>query len=224
MVHNPCLLLLLQLLLRIEAAKRGKEKERLTWSCYLKTKTMVMEGWLTDVTFFPDASVFRSLHLCSCFSLLVFSLSLCFFCFLLFSLSLSVLVPLGLSLYYLCLFISSVFFLYYLSVVLPFFVAFLCSSWFLWVCIWLVGSTTYGEGKLKFPFPWGRSQVSLSSLCLCFFPPASSSLCVVVFTGKRMPLHLSRDSVEISTVLSCLRKKNAHYWTVRGTLWRRDTG
>jgi hypothetical protein len=47
----------------------------------------------------------------------------------LFPLSLSVLVPLGLSLYYLCLFISSVFFLHYLSVVLPFFVAFLCSSW-----------------------------------------------------------------------------------------------
>jgi len=32
MIHNSCLLLLLQLLLRIEAAKRGKEKERLTWS------------------------------------------------------------------------------------------------------------------------------------------------------------------------------------------------
>ncbi|KAI9378747.1 hypothetical protein POPTR_018G144501v4 [Populus trichocarpa] len=79
MVLNPCLLLLFQLLLRIEAAKRGKEKERLTWSCYLKTKTMVMEGWLTNVTFFPSTSVFRSLHLCSCFSLLVFSLFFFFF-------------------------------------------------------------------------------------------------------------------------------------------------
>ncbi|KAJ6932363.1 hypothetical protein NC651_007944 [Populus alba x Populus x berolinensis] len=49
----------------IEAAERGKEKERLTWSCYLKTKT---------------------------------------------------------------------------------------------VCIWLVGSTTYGEGKLKFPFAGGRAR------------------------------------------------------------------
>jgi hypothetical protein len=104
MIHNPCLLLLLQLLLRIEAAKRGKEKERLTWSCYLKTKTMVMKGWLTNVTFFPSTSVFRSLHLCSCFSLLVFSLLL-FFIYLLFPLSLSVIVPLCLSLYYLCLFI-----------------------------------------------------------------------------------------------------------------------
>jgi len=85
MVNNPCLLLLLQLLLRIEAAKRGKETERHTWSCYLKTKTMVMEGWLTNVTFFPSISVFRSLHLCSCFSLLVFFF---FFCFLLFPVSL----------------------------------------------------------------------------------------------------------------------------------------
>jgi hypothetical protein len=105
MIHNPCLLLLLQLLLRIEATKRGKEKERLTWTCYLKTKTMVMEGWLTNVTFFSSTSVFRSLHLCSCSSLLVFSLSLFFFLYLLFPLSLSVIVPLCLSLYYLCLFI-----------------------------------------------------------------------------------------------------------------------
>jgi len=79
MIQNPCLLLLLQLLLRIEAAKRGKEKESLTWSCYLKTKTMVMEGWQTNVTFFPSTSVFCSLHLCSCFSLLVFSLFFSFF-------------------------------------------------------------------------------------------------------------------------------------------------
>jgi hypothetical protein len=61
MIHNPCLLLLLQLLLRIEAAKRGKEKERLTWSCYLKTKTMVMEGWLTNVTFLKDAGYRRDI-------------------------------------------------------------------------------------------------------------------------------------------------------------------
>jgi hypothetical protein len=61
MIHNPCLLLLLQLLLRIEAAKRGKEKESLTWSCYLKTKTMVMEGWLTNVTFLKDAGYRRDI-------------------------------------------------------------------------------------------------------------------------------------------------------------------
>ena len=73
---------------------------------------------------------------------------------------------------------SSVFFLYYLSVVLPFFMAFLCSSWFLWVCIQLGGSTTYGEGMLKFPFSGGRSQVSLSSLCLCSPPPY---LCLFIF-------------------------------------------
>ncbi|KAJ6857694.1 hypothetical protein NC651_039190 [Populus alba x Populus x berolinensis] len=69
---------------------------------------MVMEGWLTKVTFFPSTSVFRSLLLCSCFSLHVFSLFSFSFCFLLFPLSLSVLVPLGLSLYYPCLFISFV--------------------------------------------------------------------------------------------------------------------
>ena len=126
------------------------------------------------------------------------------FLFMLFPLFLFLLV----SLYIIC--VCSFFicvFLYYLFVVLPFYVAFVCSYWFLWVCIWLVGSTTYGEGKLKFPFAGGRTQVSLSSLCLCFFPPASSSLCCgLVFIGKRMPLHHSRDSVEITTVLSCLTK------------------
>jgi hypothetical protein len=120
---------------------------------------MVMEGWLTNVTFFPSTSVFRSLHLCSCFSLLVFSLFSFFFCFLLFPLSLSVLVPLGLSLYYLCLFISSVFFF-----ALP-----VCGSPL------LCGLTL---------FVLVRSQVSVSSLCPCFSPPAYSSLCVVVFIGQ----------------------------------------
>jgi hypothetical protein len=107
MIHNPCLLLLLQLLLRIEAAKRGKEKERLTWSCYLKTKMMVMEGWLTNVTFFPSTSVFRSLHLCSCFSLLVFSLFFIYFsCSLCLSLFLFLLV--SLCIFRLCFFVLSV--------------------------------------------------------------------------------------------------------------------
>jgi hypothetical protein len=133
---------------------------------YLKTKAMVMEGWLTNVTFFPSISVFRSLHLCSCFSLLVFSLfifyfscSLCLFLFLFLLVSLCIIC------------VSSFFvcdFLYYLFVVLPFcgFCLFILVSLGLYL---LVGSTTYGEGKLKFPFAGGRSQVSLSSLCLCFF-------------------------------------------------------
>jgi hypothetical protein len=164
-----------------------------------------MEGWLTNVTFIPSTSVFRSLHLCSCFSLLIFSFP---FLFLLSPLSLSVLVLL-VSLYIICvcLFFVCVF-LYYVFVVLPSFVAFVCSSWFLWVCIWLVGSTTVGEGKLKFPFAGGRSQVSLPSLCLCFSSPLPLRLCVLwSLQGKRMPLHLSLDSVEISTVQSCLIKK-----------------
>jgi len=104
-----------------------------------------------------------------------------FFCFCC-SLCLSLFLFLLASLCFIC--VCSFFvrvFLYYLFVVLPFFVAFVCSSWFLWVCIWLVGSTTYGEGKLKFPLAGGRSQVSMS---LFFFPPASSSLCVVVFIGQ----------------------------------------
>ncbi|KAJ6958609.1 hypothetical protein NC653_040305 [Populus alba x Populus x berolinensis] len=144
MVHNPCLLLLLQLLLRIEAAKRGKEKGRLTWGCYLKTKTMVMEGWLTIVTFFPSTSVFRSLH-----SVLAF---LCLFSlFFLFLLSLVPSVSLcscsSWSLSVLSVFVHFVCVFFALPVCgLPFFAAFLCSSWFLWVCIWLVGSSTYGEG------------------------------------------------------------------------------
>ena len=44
----------------------------------------------------------------------------------------------------------------------------------------LVGSTTYGEGKLKFSFAGGRSQVSLSSLCLCFSSPLRLRLCVLL--------------------------------------------
>jgi hypothetical protein len=198
-------------------------KERLTWSCYLKTKTMVMEGWLTNVTFFPSTSVFRSLHLCSCFSLLFSLFLFCFSCPLCLSLFLFLLV--SLCIICVCLFFVCVF-LYYVFVVLPSFVAFVCSSWFLWVCIWLVGSTTVGEGKLKFPFAGGRSQVSLPSLCLYFSSPLPLRLCVLwSWQGKRMPLHLSHDSVEISTVQSCLiKKKDTHYWTVSVTSWGRDTG
>jgi len=113
--------------------KRGKEKERLIWSCYLKIKAMVMEGWLINVTFFPSISIFCSLHLCSCFSLLVFSLFFFYFscprCLSLFLFLLVSLCIIYISSFFVCVF------LYYLFVVLPFFV---CSSWFLWVCIcWL---------------------------------------------------------------------------------------
>ena len=127
---------------------------------------MVMECWLTNVTFFPFTFVFRSLHLCSCFSMLVFSLFI-FFISLVPSVSLCSCSSWSLSV----LSVSSFFvcdFLYYLFVVLPFcgFCLFVLVSLGLYL---LVGSTTYGEGKLKFPFAGGRSQVSLSSLCLCFF-------------------------------------------------------
>lgn len=118
----------------------------------------------------PLFLLFSACFLSFFFFLFAFSCSLCLSLFLFLLVSLCIICVCS---FRLC------FFLHYLSVVLPFFVAFLCSSWFLWVCIWLVGSTTYGEGRLKFPFAGGRSQVSLSSLCLCFFPAASSSLCVV---------------------------------------------
>ena len=145
MIHNPCLLLLLQLLLRIESGgrKRKKEKERLTWSCYLKTKAMVMEGWLTNVTFFLSTFVFRSLYLCSCFSLFVFSLFI-FFISLVPSVSLCSCSSLSLSV---------------LSVLVHFsFVLTNVTLWLLFVrpgflgLYLLVGSTTYSEGKLKFSF------------------------------------------------------------------------
>jgi hypothetical protein len=92
-----------------------------------------MEGWLTNVTFFPSISIFRSLHLCSCFSLLVFSLFFFYFscprCLSLFLFLLVSLCIIYISSFFVCVF------LYYLFVVFPFFV---CSSWFLWVCIcWL---------------------------------------------------------------------------------------
>jgi len=108
-------------------------------------------------------------HFTSVAFLCLFSLSLFFFyIYISCSLCLSLLLFLFVSLCIIC--VCSFFicvFLYYLFVVLPFFVAFLCPSWFLWVCSWLVGSTNYGEGNLKFPFAWGRSQVSLSSLRAC---------------------------------------------------------
>ena len=74
-------------------------------------------------------SVLAFLCLSSLYLFIYFSCSLC----------LSLFLFLLVSLYIIC--VSSFFvcvFLYYLFVVLPFFVAFICSSWFLWVCIcWL---------------------------------------------------------------------------------------
>ena len=109
------------------------KKNLRTWSC-LGTKMMVKVCWLAKATFFPIASVFHSLLLCSCLSLLGF-----FFFFFLLSLILFV---------SLCSYSSSVFF--FLPVF--FFILVSLSSWFLCVCVWLVRSTTCSEGKLKFLF------------------------------------------------------------------------
>jgi hypothetical protein len=170
------LLLLLQLLLRIEAAKRGKEKERLTWSCYLKTKTMVMEGWLTNVTFFPDASVFRSLHLCSCFSLLVFSRSLCLSLFLFLWVSLCIICV--------CSFFVCVFFVLSVcgSPLLYGFSLFVLVSLGLYLVGWI---NNLRWGDVEVPFCWRKvTSLSVFSMSLSPPPPASSSLCVVVFIGQ----------------------------------------
>ena len=127
---------------------------------------MVMEGWLTNVTFFPFTSVFRSLHLCSCFSLLV--IFIYFFISLVPSVSLYSCSSWSLSVLSVLVHFSSVFF----CIICLWFSPSLWLLFFVLVSLGLyllVGSTTYGEGKLKFPFAGGRSQVSMSSLCLCFF-------------------------------------------------------
>ena len=108
---------------------------------------------------------FVPLYFCFSFTSPLFLL---FFVCLLFIYFFISLVP-SVSLCIIC--VSSFFvcdFLYYLFVVLPFcgFCLFILVSLGLYL---LVGSTTYGKGKLKFPFVGGRSQVSMSSLCLCFF-------------------------------------------------------
>jgi hypothetical protein len=127
---------------------------------------MVMEGWLTNVTFFPFTSVFRSLHLCSCFSLLV--IFIYFFISLVPSVSLYSCSSWSLSVLSVLVHFSSVFF----CIICLWFSPSLWLLFFVLVSLGLyllVGSTTYGEGKLKFPFAGGRSQVSMSSLCLCLF-------------------------------------------------------
>jgi hypothetical protein len=160
---------------------KARERERKTYLELLLKDEDNRDGGLANQCYFLP------LYFCFLFTSPLFLLfSACFLSFFFFyiscSLCLSLLLFLFVSLCIIC--VCSFFvcvFLYYLFVVLPFFVAFLCSSWFLWVCIWLVGSTNYGEGKLKFPFAGGRSQVSLSSLSLCFSSPLPLCLCVLWF-------------------------------------------
>ena len=173
--------IIITIIIKNWSCKAG-ERERKTYLELLLKDEDDGDGGLANQCYFLP------LYFCFSFSSPLFLLfSACFLSLFSFSfyiscsLCLSLLLFLFVSLCIIC--VCSFFvcvFLYYLFVILPFFVAFLCSSWFLWVCIWLVGSTNYDEGKLKFPFAGGRSQVSLS---LFFFPPASSSLCVVVFIG-----------------------------------------
>jgi len=194
-------------LLRIEAAKRGKEKERLTWSCYLKTKTMVMEGWLTNVTFFPSTSVFRSLHLCSCFSLLVFSL---FFFFFLPSLVPSVslcscsswyLSVLSVFVHFVC-----VFFFFVLSVCgSPLFRGlslFVLVSLGLYLVGW-INNLRWGE--VEVPFCWRK----VTSLCVffmsLFFPPC-------LFVSVCCGLYRARECPFISPGIVWRLARSCHAW------------
>jgi hypothetical protein len=108
--------------------------------------------------------------------------SLFFFLFLLFPLSLSVLVPLGLSLYYLCLFIFRLC-IFVLSVcgspLLCSFSLFVLVSLGLYLVGW-INNLRWGE--VEVPFCWRKvTGLSVFSMSLFFFPPASLSLCVVVF-------------------------------------------
>jgi hypothetical protein len=127
-------------------------------------------------------------HFTSVLALLcLFSLTLSlffFFLYLLFPLSLSVIVPLCLSLYYLCLFIFR----------LCFFVLSVCDSPLLYgfslfvlisLGLYLVGwINKLRWGEFEVPFCWRKvTSLFVFSLSLFFFPPASSSLCVVVFIG-----------------------------------------
>jgi hypothetical protein len=103
----------------------------------------------------------------------------------LFPLSLSVLVPLGLSLYYLCLFLFRLCFcciiclwfspsLWLLSI-RPGFSGFVFVGW--------INNLRWGEVEVL--FCWRKvTSLSVFSMSLFFFPPASSSLCVAVFIGQ----------------------------------------
>jgi len=204
--YDPQSMFVIIITIIIKNWKRGKEKERLTWSCYLKTKAMVMEGWLTNVTFFPSTSVFRSLHLCSCFSLLVFSLFIYLFYFSC-SLCLSLFLFLLVSLCIIC--VSSFFvcvFLYYLFVVLPFFVAFVCSSWFLWDCIcWLDQQPTVRGSWSSLLLEEGNK-----SLCLLYVS--------VFFFGWPGSTHLTRDPITWPGRVSKLCLRDLHGTMLKGRI------
>jgi hypothetical protein len=116
--------------------------------------------------------------------LCLFSL-LFFFLYLLFPLSLSVIVPLCLSLYYLCLFIFRLCF-FVLSVcgspLLCGFSLFVLVSLGLYLVGW-INKLRWGE--VEVPFCWRKvTSLSVFSKSMFFFPPASLSLCVVVFIGQ----------------------------------------
>jgi hypothetical protein len=143
-----------------------------------------MEGWLTNVTFFPSTSVFRSLHLCSCFSLLVLFF---FFVSLVPPVSLCSCSSWSLSVLSVLVHFSSVFFciiclwfslsLWLLSV-RPGFSGFVFVGW--------INNLRWGE--VEVPFCWRKvTSLSVFSKSLFFFPPASSSLCCGFYRARECP-------------------------------------
>jgi len=106
-------------------------------------------------------SVLAFLCLSSLYLFFYFSCSLC----------LSLFLFLLVSLYIIC--VSSFFvrvFLYYLFVVLPFFVAFVCSSWFLWVCIcWLDQQPTVRGSWSSLLLEEGHKSLCLLYVSVFFF-------------------------------------------------------
>jgi hypothetical protein len=147
---------------------KAGERERKTYLELLLKDEGDGDGGLANQCYFLP------LYFCFWFTsplFLLFSACLLFICFFYFSCSLCLYLFLFLlvSLCIIC--VSSFFiyvFLYYLFVVLPFFVAFVCLSWFLWVCIgWLDQQPTVRGSWSSFLLEEGHKSLCL--LCLCFF-------------------------------------------------------
>jgi hypothetical protein len=160
---------------------KARERERKTYLELLLKDEDNRDGGLANQCYFLP------LYFCFLFTSPLFLLfSACFlsffFLYLLFPLSLSVIVPLCLSLYYLCLFIFRLCF-FVLSVcgspLLCGFSLFVLVSLGLYLVGW-INNLRWGE--VEVPFCWRKvTSLSVFSKSMFFFPPASLSLCVVVF-------------------------------------------
>jgi hypothetical protein len=122
-------------------------------------------------------SVLAFLCLSSLYLFFYFSCSLCLSLFLFLLVSLCIICV---SSFFVCVF------LYYLFMVLSFFVAFVCSSWFLWVCIcWLDQQPTVRGSWSSLLLEEGHK-----SLCLLYV-----SVFFWVDPGQPGSTHLTRDPI-----------------------------